>query len=60
MFLGIDLGTQSLKATIISQNLKILHEFNINFEKEIQNDKVHDGVNIKGNEVTTPTTCFIF
>jgi hypothetical protein len=60
MFLGIDLGTQSLKATIISQNLKVLHEFNVNFEQEIKNERVQHGVNVNGNEVTTPPTCFHF
>ena len=43
LYLGFDLSTQSLKATIIKHDLSILNNYTINFEKDLKHYKTING-----------------
>ena len=56
MFLGLDLGTQSLKAILISQNLTLIDEFFVNFNQELKNySDLDNGVKIENSKATCPS-----
>ena len=57
MFLGFDLSTQQLKATLTDQNGKILKEDQIVFDS--LGFKTKDGVFVEGEQVTSPTLMWI-
>jgi xylulokinase len=37
LFLGIDLSTQSIKATVVDSNAKVIQETLVNFEADLPN-----------------------
>ena len=56
MYLGLDLGTQSLKAVLISQNLTLIDEFLVNFNQELKNySDLDNGVKIENSQATCPS-----
>lgn len=61
MFLGVDLGTQSLKAILISNELKVLHAYNINFDNELPHYKTTGGAIIHTDQetVTVPPLLWV-
>eukprot|EP01080_Neovahlkampfia_damariscottae_P006217 gene6217-10223_t len=60
MFLGLDLGTQSLKAILISQDLSVVDEFTVNFQEELRKYfTLVDGVRIQDLEAMVPTLMWV-
>lgn len=50
-YLGIDLSTQQLKAVVVDNQLKVLHEAQVQFDNDLPEFRTHAGVVRKGREV---------
>jgi xylulokinase len=61
LFLGIDLSTQSIKATVVDSNAKVIQETLVNFEADLPNYRTQGGA-IRGPDglsVTSPTLMWV-
>ena len=56
LFLGLDLSTQSLTATLITETLKVIHVSTVNFERDLPN---FEAVQRCSESVTSPTAMFL-
>jgi len=54
LFLGLDSSTQSLKATVINSELKVVHECSVNFDQDLPAYGTDGGVH-RGNDGLTVT-----
>lgn len=61
LFLGFDFSTQSLKATTVDEQLNVVHEAALNFEKDLPEFGAKDGVHRgpDGLTVTSPTLMWV-
>ena len=61
LFLGLDLSTQGLKAVIIAEKTKVVHESAVNFDRELPHYETTNGA-IRGpdeGEVTSPVKMWL-
>ncbi|KAJ8521240.1 hypothetical protein ONZ45_g2042 [Pleurotus djamor] len=61
LFLGLDLSTQQLKAILIAQDLSIIHESAVHFDRDLSKYGITNGA-IKGpgeGEVTSPVAMWV-
>ena len=61
LFLGLDLSTQGLKAVIIDEKTKVVHESAVNFDRELPHYETTNGA-IRGpdeGEVTSPVKMWL-
>jgi len=58
-FLGLDLSTQGLKATIIDSELSIVFETAVNFDQDLPEFGTEGGALIDGETVTAPSLMFV-
>ncbi|XP_077160207.1 xylulose kinase isoform X1 [Paroedura picta] len=60
-FLGLDFSTQQLKVIAIDEQLRVIHENHVNFDKELPEFRTHGGVHIHKNRltVTSPVLMWI-
>jgi xylulokinase len=61
-FLGLDLSTQQLKAAVVDDNLKIIHEATVMFDSDLPEFRTHGGVLIEksdANVITAPTIMWV-
>ncbi|VEN36043.1 unnamed protein product [Callosobruchus maculatus] len=61
-FLGLDLSTQTLKACILNENLKLLKEVHVNFDSELPEFRTTGGAIIDkadNRNVTVPTIMWV-
>lgn len=61
LFLGFDLSTQQLKATIITNNASVVHESAVNFARDLPQYGTVNGVIVGPGpgEVTSPVAMWI-
>eukprot|EP00755_Sulcionema_specki_P035127 Sspe_Gene.21432::Locus_8034_Transcript_1_1_Confidence_1.000_Length_2053::g.21432::m.21432/K00854/xylB, XYLB; xylulokinase len=59
MYLGVDLGSQSLKLFIIDANLEPITEATVGFDKELPHYCTTGGFHINGKRVTGPTLMWV-
>eukprot|EP01063_Lacrimia_lanifica_P015481 TRINITY_DN2222_c2_g3_i1.p2 TRINITY_DN2222_c2_g3~~TRINITY_DN2222_c2_g3_i1.p2 ORF type:complete len:549 (+),score=202.88 TRINITY_DN2222_c2_g3_i1:61-1707(+) len=59
LYLGVDLGSQSLKLFIIDADLKPVIETNVQFDKDLPHYQTTGGFHIDGNRVTGPTLMWV-
>ncbi|KAE8745272.1 hypothetical protein FOCC_FOCC008064 [Frankliniella occidentalis] len=60
-YLGLDLSTQQLKAVVVSDDLQILHETQVQFDNDLPEFRTHSGVCRGGDNktVTAPTLMWV-
>ena len=58
-YLGFDLSTQTLKALVIDDNLTIVTECVVDFDKDLPVFRTSGGAHSKGLEVTSPVLMWI-
>lgn len=61
-YLGLDLSTQQLKAVILDDQLKIIHQAAVQFDSDLPEFRTHGGViacKAKKNEVVAPTLMWV-
>ncbi|KAJ9467104.1 xylulokinase [Diplonema papillatum] len=59
LFLGVDLGSQSLKLFITDAKLEPVVETTVSFDKDLPQYKTTGGFHIRGNTVTGPTLLWV-
>lgn len=61
LFLGLDLSTQQLKAIIITEDTRVVHESAVNFTQDLSQYKTTNGVIIGPGpgEVTSPVAMWV-
>lgn len=61
LFLGLDLSTQQLKAVIMTEDTNVIHEFAVNFTKDLPQYGTTNGVIIgpRPGEVTSPVAMWV-
>jgi xylulokinase len=61
LFLGLDSSTQALKATIVTENLRVAHEFAVNFDADLPEFETAGGVHrhADGLTVTSPALMWV-
>ncbi|XP_017774210.1 PREDICTED: xylulose kinase [Nicrophorus vespilloides] len=62
LYLGLDLSTQQLKAVVVDEKLKILHQASVHFDSDLPEFRTHGGVvlnKMNPQVVTTPTLLWV-
>jgi xylulokinase len=59
LYLGLDLSTQSLKCTILDDQLRTVHADTLNFDESLPKWRTKGGVHKSGLHVTSPTLMWI-
>ncbi|XP_046459350.1 xylulose kinase-like isoform X2 [Daphnia pulex] len=58
-FLGLDFSTQQLKAVVVDEKLKVLHEAAVNFDRNLPEYRTSGGVKKNGSTITAPTVMWV-
>nr|CAH0102245.1 unnamed protein product [Daphnia galeata] len=58
-FLGLDFSTQQLKAVVVDEKLKVLHEAAVNFDRNLPEYRTNGGVKKNGSSITAPTVMWV-
>ncbi|KND00369.1 uncharacterized protein SPPG_04693 [Spizellomyces punctatus DAOM BR117] len=59
LYLGLDLSTQQLKLVVIDDDLRVLHEEAVNFDRDLPHYGTEGGVKLNGYQATAPTIMWV-
>jgi len=59
LYFGLDFSTQQLKAVVINDDFRILHEAAVNFDLDLPEFRTHGGVKKTESTITSPTIMWV-